>query len=113
MLEKGHYNVKLDAEAWDRLVTWIDLNVPDHGTWTEHRGGHSPMEARRLAMRTRYANRPEDPEAIPELPVEAGRFVAPAAAAGAGQRRARLRRLAVRRRRGQTAPAGRRACRRS
>ena len=35
MLEKGHYNVKLDAEAWDRLITWIDLNVPDHGTWHE------------------------------------------------------------------------------
>jgi formylglycine-generating enzyme required for sulfatase activity len=65
MLEKGHYNVKLDAEAWDRLLTWIDLNVPDHGTWHEHRGGHSPMEKRRLEMRTAYANRPEDPEAIP------------------------------------------------
>jgi hypothetical protein len=30
-------NVTLDAEAWDRLYTWIDLNVPDHGTWSEHR----------------------------------------------------------------------------
>ena len=28
---------RLDAEAWDRLFTWIDLNVPDHGTWGEHR----------------------------------------------------------------------------
>ncbi len=65
MLEKGHYNVKLDAEAWDRLITWIDLNVPDHGTWHEHRGGHSDQEKRRLAMRTEFANRPEDPEAIP------------------------------------------------
>ena len=27
LLKKGHYNVKLDAEAWDRLITWIDLNV--------------------------------------------------------------------------------------
>jgi formylglycine-generating enzyme required for sulfatase activity len=67
MLRKGHYNVQLDNGAWDRLITWIDLNVPDHGTWQEHRGGHSPMEQRRQAMRTRYANRPEDPEAIPEL----------------------------------------------
>ena len=64
MLEKGHHNVKLDAESWDRLVTWIDLNVPDHGTWHEHRGVHSPMEKRRLEMRTTFANRPEDPEAI-------------------------------------------------
>jgi formylglycine-generating enzyme required for sulfatase activity len=78
ILEKGHYNVKLDAEAWDRLITWIDMNVPDHGTWHEHRGGHSPMEARRLEMRTRFANRPEDPEAIPELPVRQIAYVEPA-----------------------------------
>jgi len=70
MLEKGHHNVKLDAEAWDRLITWIDLNVPDHGTWHEHRRGHSPYEQRRLEMRTRYANVDCDPEAIdqPERP---------------------------------------------
>ena len=77
LLEKGHYNVKLDAESWDRLLTWIDLNVPDHGSWSEHRGGHSPMEARRLEMRTRFANRPENPEVLPELPVAAVSFVTP------------------------------------
>lgn len=65
MLEKGHYNVKLDAEARDRLITWIDLNVPDFGTWHETRGGHSDQEKRRLCMRTEFANRPEDPEALP------------------------------------------------
>ncbi|MCX7045646.1 MAG: SUMF1/EgtB/PvdO family nonheme iron enzyme [Candidatus Sumerlaeota bacterium] len=65
MLTKGHHGVKLNTEAWDRLYTWIDLNVPDHGTWTEHRAIASPMHERRLEMRTRYANRPEDPEAYP------------------------------------------------
>ncbi len=65
LLEKGHYNVKLDAEAWDRLTTWIDLNVPDHGTWSEHRPIAKDYRERRLAMRTKYANRPEDPEAYP------------------------------------------------
>jgi len=39
LLEKGHYGVSLDAEAWDRLVTWIDLNAPCHGTWTEAYAG--------------------------------------------------------------------------
>ncbi|MCF0233867.1 MAG: formylglycine-generating enzyme family protein, partial [Thermoguttaceae bacterium] len=34
-LEKGHHGVALDAEAWDRLATWIDLNAPCYGTWTE------------------------------------------------------------------------------
>ncbi|MBN2311816.1 MAG: SUMF1/EgtB/PvdO family nonheme iron enzyme [Candidatus Hydrogenedentes bacterium] len=77
MLEKGHHNVKLDDEAWDRLITWIDLNVPDHGTWHEHRAIPGNFHERRLEMRTRFANRPEDPEAIPDTgpgPVE---FVAP------------------------------------
>jgi len=63
LLEKGHHNVKLDHESWDRLITWIDLNVPDQGTWHEH-ARTTPVMQRRLEMRTLYANRPEDPEAI-------------------------------------------------
>ncbi len=35
LLKKGHYGVQLDAEAWDRLITWIDLNCPYHGTRSE------------------------------------------------------------------------------
>lgn len=64
MLEKGHHGVKLDPEAWDRLYTWIDMNVPDHGTWSEHRQIAGEFHARRLEARTRFAGRPEDPEAI-------------------------------------------------
>ncbi len=64
MLEKGHHGVTLDAEAWERLYTWIDLNVPDHGTWGEHRTIPGKYHDLRLQMRTQYANRPEDPEAI-------------------------------------------------
>ncbi len=77
MLEKGHHNVKLDADAWDRLYTWIDLNVPDHGTWAEHREIPGNFHARRMEMRTRYANRPEDPEIIPALDQTPVAFVAP------------------------------------
>jgi len=78
MLRKGHHGVKLDAEAWDRLYTWIDLNVPCHGTWTEHRGNIEKIAARRLAMRTKYANRPENPEVYPTPPPERPAFVKPA-----------------------------------
>lgn len=35
MLYKGHHNVQLDPESFDRLYTWIDLNAPCYGTWTE------------------------------------------------------------------------------
>ncbi len=66
MLEKGHHGVKLDDEAWDRLHTWIDLNVPDHGTWHEHRPIPSEFDKRRAYMLAKYANRTEDLEAIPE-----------------------------------------------
>jgi formylglycine-generating enzyme required for sulfatase activity len=68
MLRKGHHGVKLSPEDWDRLITWIDLNVPDHGTWHEHRRGRSHWEQRRLQMRTDYAGRPENPEEIVEVP---------------------------------------------
>jgi len=77
MLEKGHHHVQLDDEAWDRLVTWIDLNVPDHGTWTEHRGNSERSASRRLEMRTTYANRPENPEVYPSDPPGPVAFVEP------------------------------------
>ena len=66
MLEKGHQGMQLDAEAWDRLTTWIDLNVPDHGTWTEQAGEARTKAQRDLRARYRklYANITEDPEAI-------------------------------------------------
>jgi formylglycine-generating enzyme required for sulfatase activity len=35
MLAKGHGGVELDAESWDRLITWIDLNGPCHGSWRD------------------------------------------------------------------------------
>ncbi|MBM4030357.1 MAG: hypothetical protein FJ291_01060 [Planctomycetes bacterium] len=63
LLRKGHYGVKLDAEAWDRLVTWIDLNTPYFGTWTDM--GHNPgrQRQRRLELAKLYANLDTDPEA--------------------------------------------------
>ena len=77
MLKKGHHNVKLDAEAWDRLITWIDLNVPDHGTWGEHRKIEANYRERRIEFRTRYANNPTDPEAIIETKREPIQFLKP------------------------------------
>lgn len=47
MLGKDHHGVKLDSEAWDRLVTWIDLNAPCHGTW----GDVAPIPGNAGALR--------------------------------------------------------------
>jgi len=77
MLEKGHHNVKLDAEAWDRLITWIDLNVPDHGTWHEHRAIASEFDKRRMEMRKLYANIDINPEEILEAEGPPIEFVQP------------------------------------
>lgn len=33
MLRKGHHGVKLNEEEWDRLITWIDMNVPYRGSY--------------------------------------------------------------------------------
>lgn len=70
MLRKGHHGVKLDAEAWDRLVTWIDLNAPYHGTWSEIIGDKTvaPVIARRRELDNRYGGPAMDYEFIPPAP---------------------------------------------
>jgi len=35
LLEKGHHGVKLDKDSWRRLYTWVDLNVPFYGSWSD------------------------------------------------------------------------------
>ncbi|MBI4602358.1 MAG: SUMF1/EgtB/PvdO family nonheme iron enzyme [Planctomycetes bacterium] len=76
MLGKGHAGVRLDAEALDRIVTWIDLNTPAHGTWTEVCGGARVrrLAERRREMRRRYDGVDEDLEAAPsaEAPPASG-----------------------------------------
>ena len=68
LLEKGHYGVELDGEAWDRLVTWIDLNVPCHGTWSDALPIPFDAARRKRELAKKYANLDYDPEAIPHLP---------------------------------------------
>ncbi|MDR0338514.1 MAG: SUMF1/EgtB/PvdO family nonheme iron enzyme, partial [Planctomycetaceae bacterium] len=57
MLKKGHYGVQLDKEAWDRIYTWIDLNVPYRGHWV-----NPEFEKRRLELSKLYADLDTNPE---------------------------------------------------
>jgi formylglycine-generating enzyme required for sulfatase activity len=66
MLEKGHGGVQLDDEAWDRLVTWIDLNAPCHGTWHDVFPVPENADQRRAELRAKYGGPPHDPEHIPD-----------------------------------------------
>ncbi len=72
MLRDGHQGVKLDRESLERLVTWVDLNAPFHGTWSEITGNQRVVAqmARANELRQRYAGSGPIPdyEHIPELP---------------------------------------------
>ncbi len=63
MLKKGHHNVKLDKEAWSRLYTWMDLNAPFRGTWTEA-GAKKDILDRRIELKSLYAFDDYNPEEI-------------------------------------------------
>jgi len=80
MLRKGHYGVKLTDEYWDRLITWIDLNAPCHGTWREVVGLKRNIwdHPRRRELRKLYAGIDEDPETYPlQLPYTGATGVIP------------------------------------
>jgi len=64
MLEKGHHGVELDEEAWDRLITWIDLNAPYHGSWSTIAGAERVANpaSRRREMLKQYAGLDVDME---------------------------------------------------
>ena len=65
MLTKGHHGVKLDGEAWDRLVTWIDLNAPCHGTWGDIAPIPGRPDRRRWELSRKYGGPAEDFETVP------------------------------------------------
>ncbi len=67
ILQKGHHGVALDQETWDRLVTWIDLNGPCHGTWRDVFAIPMPEcgDTRRRELFVLYGGPSEDPELVP------------------------------------------------
>ena len=79
LLRKNHYNVKLDADAWDRLLTWIDLNVPALGTWHEVAKIPQDFQQRRHDLLDAYGAVDEDIEAIPNPYVKTAAFIQPPA----------------------------------
>ena len=79
MLERGHHGVKLDAEAWERLAAWADLNAPFYGTWGEipqfckEPGGAAKLAKvhdRAMELRRKYVPSGPQPdyEAVPPTP---------------------------------------------
>lgn len=56
-LQKGHFGLEISKEVWDRLYTWIDLNVPYRGQWT-----NPTYEKRRQELALLYADVDVNPE---------------------------------------------------
>ncbi|MCL2305576.1 MAG: SUMF1/EgtB/PvdO family nonheme iron enzyme [Planctomycetaceae bacterium] len=56
ILKAGHYGVKLDVDSWNRLITWIDMNTPYHGNWSDINGGNQldHIAKRRLDLAEMY-----------------------------------------------------------
>jgi formylglycine-generating enzyme required for sulfatase activity len=78
MLEKGHHGVRLDEEAWDRLITWIDMNCPYHGTWGEQLNASAQAQGqRRRELLQLYAGIDDHPEYVPSEPAAPVQFVPP------------------------------------
>jgi len=67
MLDKGHHGVELDREGYERLYTWIDLNVPYYGTWHEFRDIPGNQRQRRHELRKLYEGIDFDYEDIPDV----------------------------------------------
>lgn len=86
MLQRGHHGVTLAAEDWDRLVTWIDLNAPCHGTWGEVFPIPDGMHERRMDLRKLVGGPAGDPEAIPKADPYDATPLAPAPAAASAVR---------------------------
>jgi formylglycine-generating enzyme required for sulfatase activity len=71
LLRKGHYGVNLDRDARDRLVTWVDLNRPYHGSWSSIQWGDAKsLEADRSQLRETYACLSENHEDLPPVSQE-------------------------------------------
>jgi hypothetical protein len=71
LLQQGHHGVQLDAQSWDRLITWIDFNVPFFGSWLE-KVGPRPVLKRRQELDIADAGLETDFETIPDLEVKLG-----------------------------------------
>ena len=72
MLKKGHHNVKLTREEWERLYTWIDFNVPYASNWKE---SHYPPQPEQIERRAKYLklyagidDAMETPVVLPDIP---------------------------------------------
>lgn len=62
MLRKGHHNVKPDAEFYERVAAWVDLNCPWRGKWAPPDWENQKQVQRRIELTKVFANMDLDAE---------------------------------------------------
>ncbi len=82
LLRRGHRGVQLDAEAWSRFVTWIDLNAPCHGGWNEVCPVPEDAYSRRLKLRQDYGGPAADAELPPPAAAPLAVHITPSGRSG-------------------------------
>ncbi len=70
ILQKGHYNVKMDKEAWEKLFCWIDFNAPFHGRRSDIPEFDQTAKSNelRVAYREMFGGPVCNDEWLPEIP---------------------------------------------
>ena len=62
VIRKGHHDVKLDREAFDRIVTWVDINAPFYpryaSAYPSNLAGRSPLDNTQLGRLTQLTGVP-------------------------------------------------------
>ncbi len=79
LLDKGHHGVELSDDDRKTLITWIDLNVPYHPTWTSLKGTEkvAAISARARALRKAYTGLDEDADWMPPATDKRPKFINP------------------------------------
>ena len=82
----GHHGVRLSTEERDRILAWMNMNVPFFGTWSETGQPDPEIIKRRRQLAKQVANDDFDPEKVVN-PYAKAAFEKPDASAAATDRR--------------------------
>lgn len=72
LLQKGHYNVKLDSASMEKIACWIDFNAPFHGRRSDIPNYPNTVKSHEMRelYREMFGTPKTDPEYLPEIPTD-------------------------------------------
>lgn len=70
ILLKGHYNVEMDRESWEKIACWIDFNAPFHGRRSDISNFDKTVPSNNLRelYREMFGGPETNDEWLPEIP---------------------------------------------